>query len=45
VKNLSLDGAIGFQYLSLSGDSTPSVDVSSTGFGVNLGVSLYFPTR
>jgi hypothetical protein len=42
VKQLSIDGGIGYRYTSLTGDTTPSVDVSSSGVGVNLGLSLYF---
>jgi opacity protein-like surface antigen len=45
LKNLSLDGAVVFQYLSLTADSTPSVDITSTGFGANLGISVYFDTK
>jgi hypothetical protein len=45
VKNLSLDGALVFQYLSLTADSTPGFDISSTGIGLNLGISIYFDTK
>jgi hypothetical protein len=38
VKAVSLDAGVGFQYLNLSGD----VDTTSTGFGVNFGLSVYF---
>ncbi|HEX9241843.1 MAG TPA: porin family protein [Anaeromyxobacter sp.] len=42
VKAISLDAGVAFQYLSLTGDTSPSVDISSTGIGVNVGVSVYF---
>jgi hypothetical protein len=42
VKMLSVDAALGYRYASLSSDTSPSVDFSNSGFGLNVGLSLYF---
>jgi hypothetical protein len=42
VKMLSVDAALGYRYASLSTDTNPSVDLSNSGFGLNVGLSVYF---
>jgi hypothetical protein len=42
VKVISFDAGLGYQYRSVSTDQTPAQDITTTGFGLNLGLSVYF---
>ena len=42
VKQVSFDAALGYQYASTSTDTTPKADLTTTGFGLNAGLSVYF---